>query len=83
MAAAYLTLFFKGKFTQSALSTAIELSNISSPIKLPTSFDGLLNLITNKKTLVEYEKTWFCGYCLKSFLRLDNRFQRLCSTGMD
>ena len=79
LAAAYLTLFFKGKLTQSALSTAIELSNIKSSIKLPTSFDGLLNIITKKKNLVEYEKTWFCGYCLKLIGRLDNRFQRACS----
>jgi hypothetical protein len=49
LAAAYLTLFFKGKLTQSSLSTAIELSNITSPIKLPTNFDGLLNIITKKK----------------------------------
>jgi len=65
LAAAYLTLFFKGKLTQSSLSTAIELSNITSPIKQPKNFDGLLNIITKKKTSIEYKKTWFCGHCLK------------------
>ncbi len=59
LAAAYLTLFFKGKLTQSSLSTAIELSNITSPIKQPKNFDGLLNIITKKKTSIEYKKTWF------------------------
>jgi hypothetical protein len=54
LAAAYLTLFFKGKLTQSSLSTAIELSNITPPIKLRTNFDGLLNIIKKKKTSIEY-----------------------------
>ena len=58
LAAAYLTLFFKGKLTQTALSAAIELSNITSTIKLPTTFDGLVNKIINSKTILNsnYDK---------------------------
>jgi hypothetical protein len=45
--AAYLTVFYDCNLTQSGLSTIIKLSNITSGIKLPTNFDGLLNLLTS------------------------------------
>jgi hypothetical protein len=84
LAAAYLTLFFKGKFTQRALSATIELGNLTSPVKLPTSFDGLVNKITKNNAHKhernhDYDKTWFCGYCIKSTSVLErDRFQREC-----
>jgi hypothetical protein len=84
LAAAYLTLFFKGKLTQSALSVTIELANITSSVKLPTSFDGLVNKIIkknpkNKERNLDYDKTWFCGYCIKLTTVLErDRFQREC-----
>ena len=79
-AAAYLTLFFKGKLTQTALATAIELSNITSSVKIPTSFDGLLNIISNKANLAEYDTTWYCGFCLICIPDKDlPAFQRECS----
>ena len=56
-----------------------ELANVTSSIKLPSSFDGLLNILVNKKDLIDYNKTWFCGYCLKHFQVLENRLQRSCS----
>jgi hypothetical protein len=45
LGAAYLTFFFKAKLTQTGLSCAIELFNITSPIQLPASFDCLINII--------------------------------------
>lgn len=78
LAAAYLTLFFESKITQEALTTIIKLSNITSAIKLPTSFDGLLNILTNKDILVDYQKSWFCGNCLKHISSLESRLQRIC-----
>jgi hypothetical protein len=67
LAAAYLTLFFKGKLTQRALSATIELGNLTSPVKLPTSFDGFVNKITKNDAHKhernhDYDKTWFCGH---------------------
>jgi hypothetical protein len=75
-----LTLFFKGKLTQTALATSIELSNITSSVQLPKSFDGLLNIISKKANLPKYDKNWYCGFCLicipeKNF----PAFQRECS----
>jgi len=75
LAAAYLTVFY---LTQSGLSTIIKLSNITSGIKLPTNFDGLLNLLTKKK-LIDYEKRYFCGRCLILLTDLQHRSQRACS----
>ena len=79
LAAAYLTLFFDAKVTQTALATTIKLFNITSSIKLPSSFDGLLNILVNKSDLLDFKKTWFCGCCLKLITALENRSQRLCS----
>jgi len=47
LAAAYLTVFYDCNLTQFGLSTIFKLSNITSGIKLPTNFDGLLNLLTS------------------------------------
>jgi DNA-directed RNA polymerase subunit RPC12/RpoP len=78
LAAAYLTVFYDCNLTQSGLSTIIKLSNITSGIKLPTNFDGLLNLLTKKK-LIDYEKRYFCGRCLILLTDLQHRSQRACS----
>jgi hypothetical protein len=74
-----LTLFFDAKITQMALKKIIQLANITSKIKLPTSFDGLLNILIKKESLIDYDKSWFCGNCLKSISILENRLQRSCS----
>jgi hypothetical protein len=46
LAAAYLTAFFEGKITQSALTEFLQISNATNDIKLPTRFDGLVNIRT-------------------------------------
>jgi hypothetical protein len=80
LGAAYLTFFFKAKLTQTGLSCAIELFNITSPIQLPASFDCLINIILKKEKLMEYNKTWYCGYCLKLIDQLIESSQRNCVT---
>ena len=61
-----------------ALKDFITLSNITSNIKLPSSFDGLSKLLMKSDLKEIYTKSWFCGVCLTSFNNLDNRFQRSC-----
>jgi hypothetical protein len=78
LAAAYLVAFFNGTITQSALKDFIALSNITSEIKLPSSFDGLAKVLMNENRVYDYQKKWFCGVCLNTFEKLDDRFQRSC-----
>jgi hypothetical protein len=47
LAATYLTGFYDCNLTLSGLSTIIILSNITSGIKLPTNFDGLIKIKFN------------------------------------
>ena len=61
-----------------ALKDFITLSNITSNIKLPSSFDGLAKLLMKSEQTKIYTKSWFCGVCLTTFNNLDNRFQRSC-----
>ncbi len=79
LAAAYLAAFYSGKTSQTSLTDYLKLSNIYSQIKLPTTFDGLKNLVQGKSCDFQYDKTWFCGICLKSFKSLSTRFQRSCN----
>lgn len=78
LASAYLVAFFNGSITQKALKDFITLSNISSDIKLPSSFDGLAKLLMKSEHTKNYTKSWFCGVCLTTFDNLNNRFQRSC-----
>jgi hypothetical protein len=81
LAAAFLAYFYNGTRTsQSSLSDYLKLSNISSPIKLPTTFDGLSSLLINKTTKLKYVKSWFCCFCLKTIDKLNDRYQRNCPT---
>ena len=79
IAAAFLAAFYNGRTSQSSLTDYLKLSNIYSTIKLPTSFDGLRNLIKDDTSELNYEKTWFCGTCQKLIANLNNRFQRSCA----
>jgi hypothetical protein len=79
LAAACLVAFFNGTITQSSLKDFITLSNITTPgIKLPSSFDGLAKILMGENNVYEYQKKWFCGVCLTTFDKLDDRFQRSC-----
>jgi len=80
LAAAYLASFYNGRTSQSSLSDYLKLSNFSSPIKLPTTFDGLSSLFINKTKKLKYVKSWFCCICLKTIDKLNDRYQRNCPT---
>ena len=76
IAAAYLAAFYNGRTSQSSLGDYLKLSNIFSPIKLPTTFDGLKNLIKGKARDLEFKKSWYCGTCVKT-IKLDPKANRL------
>jgi hypothetical protein len=78
LSAAFMAAFYNGRSTQSSLADYLKLANIFSPIKIPTTFDGLKRLIQGKTTDLDFNKTWFCGTCLKMIKILNNRFQRTC-----
>jgi len=79
LAIAYLSAFFNGHSTQESLSDFIKLSNLTSHIKLPTTFEGLSNLVIGKANNLHFKKTWFCDICIKPFENTDNRLQRSCN----
>ncbi len=76
LSAAFMAAFYNGRSTQSSLFDYLRLANIFSPIKIPTTFDGLKRQIQGKSTDLVFNKTWFCGTCLKIIKMLNNRFQR-------
>lgn len=78
LSAAYLAAFYNGRTSQKSLKDYLQLSNIYSPIKLPTSFDGLARTLIDQRDFLNYKKSWFCGICYKSLESLGNRFQRSC-----
>ena len=71
LATAYLAAFFNGRTTQDSLKDYLRLSNFSSQIKLPTTFDGLSQLVVGKKNSVKFEKSWFCNTCTKQITRVN------------
>ena len=81
LAAAFLASFYSGRTTQTSLKDYLELSNIYSSIKLPTSFDGLSNILFENKKKFIHKKIWYCGVCLKKFSneQIKNR-TRSCET---
>jgi hypothetical protein len=81
LAAAFLASFYSGRTTQTSLKDYLELSNIYSSIKLPTSFDGLSNILFKNKKKFIHKKIWYCGVCLKKFSneQIKNR-TRSCET---
>jgi len=81
LAAAFLASFYSGRTTQASLKDYLELSNIYSNIKLPTSFDGLANILFENKKKFIHKKIWYCGVCLKKFEKNHvNQNSRTCET---
>ena len=85
LAASYLASFYSGNKTQSGLTDDLQLSNIrseaeNSPVRLPTTFNGLAQTLLKHKLDFIKKKIWYCNNknCLKSFEKLDNRLQREC-----
>jgi len=68
LAAAYLTAFYQCGLTQKTLTNFLQLHNISSRIKLPTTFSGLTNIIDKTFEDLSYIKSWYCGYPLKNLI---------------
>ena len=56
LSAAYLAAFFNGSTSQNSLSDYLTLSNITSIIKIPTTFNGLTNLLIGNKINLGYEQ---------------------------
>ena len=77
---AYMAAFYNGRTTQESLRDFIKLSNITSPVQLPASFDGLVNLVVGKNNSLKYNKTWFCNSCIKPISGLSQRLERACPT---
>ena len=46
LSAAYLSAFYSGSITQESLTTFLQLHNIHSPIKIPTSFSNLTKILS-------------------------------------
>ena len=83
LAAAFLAAFYGNSNTQTSLKDYIDLVNqliLTKDNQLPNSFNGLISLLNGKKQKLNYEKSWYCGVCQKLIEKLDNRFQRECST---
>jgi hypothetical protein len=85
LTAAYLASFYSGNKTQSSLTDDLQLSNIrsatnNSPDRLPTTFNGLAQILSKQKLDFIKKKTWYRNNknCLKSFEKIDNRLQREC-----
>ena len=78
LSAAYLAAFYNCGPTQRTLTDFLQLHNISSSIKLPTTFSGLINVIDESFNALSYKKSWYCGTCMKKLDELNNRFQREC-----
>jgi len=75
--------FYGNSNTQKSLKDYIDLVNqliLTKDNQLPTSFAGLISLLNGKKQKLNYEKSWYCDVCQKLINKLDNRFQRECST---
>ncbi len=62
-----LKLINNTKIMKSKANRACKI-NISSPIKLPTSFSGLTNIIDKTFEDLSYIKSWYCGICIKKFI---------------
>ena len=83
LAAAFLAAFYGNSNTQKSLKDYIDLVNqlvLTKENKLPNSFSGLISLLNGRKQKLNYDKSWYCGVFQKLIDKLDNRFQRDCST---
>jgi hypothetical protein len=78
LATAFLAAFFNGRSTQDSLSDYLTLSNFTSSLKLPTSFNGLSNLVLGKNNSLNYEKSFFCNVCRKHLKSPNNDILRAC-----
>jgi hypothetical protein len=81
LAVAMMTLFFKTKMTQTALSLNIKFFNmISTDLKLPANFDSVAKIISkDKQDYICYETKYFCERCQQE-TRIDQKRkkERVC-----
>ncbi len=61
LAAAYLASFYSGKTTQSSLTDYLQLSNIYSPVQLPTTFNGMVQTVFFTTLHYFIKKSWMIG----------------------
>ena len=74
LCAAALAFYFSGRMAQEHFSIAIKFFNLSSSIKLPTSFDYVKNAICSDNDLITFEKKYFCSKCSQEY-KLEQRYQ--------
>jgi len=74
-----LSLFFAGNLTQSSLNIITEFTRLFTNIKIPSTFNQLLNLAQIKP--FEYTKKFFCQHCsTEAIVKGETRYKRKCST---
>ena len=78
-AALYLSCFYSGRNTQSSLTDFIEAVNFQFKTEIPTTFDGLCDIIFGRKRKFAKQKIYFCIFCLKTInLNQNERIRRTC-----
>jgi hypothetical protein len=80
MVAIILIAFYKSKVSKDGLSTFIKAFNLLLNLKLPTTFDGLINILLkneNENIKNHKAKRWYCSRC-KSFRQINNHTDREC-----
>ena len=79
--AALIALFFGGNLTQTAFNVVIELLNSSYKMCLPKCFDQVADSFLKRLNVsINFEKTFYCGTCERSFNNLEYSRQRICQT---
>ena len=79
LSAAALTFYFSGKMTQEHFSKALKFFNLTSNIKIPTTFGSLKNIITSDNGSIRFDKRNFYQNCNK-LVTLKSQYQRACDT---
>jgi len=81
LAAAFLACFYSGRTTQQSLHDYIELSNMSSIVKIPKKIDQLAKSIGFDKTKFIHSKVFYCHICIKQFSnKIHRRSCEICNT---
>lgn len=77
LAAGYLAAFFHGRTSQKSISDYLRLSNLTSIVKLPESFNGLRNLLMKNENKKTHNAKYFCNKCMV-IIPNENKIVRYC-----
>ena len=70
-----LALFYRSNLTQDDFQELISVVQLLSPHEIPVDYNSCIKLISADQDS-EYQKTWFCNFCLK-FVTI-SKSQRRC-----